>query len=155
MHSQTSLYTCWILYNSISLSIYHYVTEIKLKLDCHAPIVLKVTLLPCMFLDVAFPWSENYSSWQASRNTERTECGLIYTDFNIFIYRWIILTYLSVGVVKMMQYFSNLFGTISIQTCDRLCYCWTCFILFVSFCLSLKTRIQMYSCRRPKPNKSF
>lgn len=55
----------------------------------------------------------NYSSWEISHSTakmpQKGQSGLIYTDFNIFIYRWIILTYLSVGLVNMMQYFSNSF----------------------------------------------
>lgn len=43
----------------------------------------------------------------AKTTTERT-CWLIYTDFNIFIYRWTI-DILSVGVFKMMQYFFSHF----------------------------------------------
>lgn len=41
------------------------------------------------------------------------------------------------------------FLTISIQTCDRLCYSWTRFLFMFSVCL--KSSIQMCSCRRPKP----
>lgn len=53
----------------------------------------------------------------AKTTTQRT-CWLIYTDFNIFIYRWTI-DILSVGVFKTMQYFFKViffFVTISIQT---------------------------------------
>lgn len=56
------------------------------------------------------------------------------------------LTYLSVGVVKMMQGFSLILNWFHPDV-------WQVEHVFCS--LSLKTRIQMYSCRRPKPNKRF
>lgn len=43
-------------------------------------------------------------SHSAAKITTQRTCWLIYTDFNIFIYRWTI-DILSVGVFKTMQYF--------------------------------------------------
>lgn len=58
------------------------------------------------------------------------------------------LTYLSVGVVKMMQYFRFILNYFHSDLWQVV------LLLFLLFSFSLKTRIQMYSCRRPKPSKS-
>lgn len=78
-----------------------------------------------------------YRYIKTERITKQGQCSLIYTDFNIFIYRWTADIFIC-WCISDAFFFSNrvffcCFLSISFQTCDRLCYTWRCFLSL--FCL--------------------